>query len=232
MKLLVCIVALAALSACGMLAVKEQQAKIDAVCRIGGSVEAERKDAVPIIVVLARQVGADPEKRESWQLADHFVLEGPGLWQFSASAGTYGVVAFQDLNRDLKHQPDEPYLRLEREGLFTCKAGRAAHRSRAAHPRRRALAFRRDPRHHRAAGALVQRADRALAQPGDRGGRGRQPHRCALRPGDRRRRAVAAVRFPVQGRSGRLFPRSPTTARRSRCSSCTASTARRRISAR
>ena len=123
MKLLVCIVALAALSACGMFAVKEQQQKIDANCVIGGRVEAERKDAAPIIVALARQVGADAEKRESWQLADHFVLEGPGLWQFVASAGTYGVVAFQDLNSDLKHQPDEPFLRLEREGLFTCKPG-------------------------------------------------------------------------------------------------------------
>jgi pimeloyl-ACP methyl ester carboxylesterase len=106
-----------------MLAVKEQQAKMDATCTIGGRVEAERRDEVPIIVLLARQVGADPEQRESWQLADHFVLEGPGLWQLSASAGTYGVAAFQDLNRDLKHQRDEPYLRLERETLFTCKAG-------------------------------------------------------------------------------------------------------------
>jgi len=123
MKALVCIAVLAALASCAMLDVKEQQAKIDAVCIIGGRVDAERKDAAPIIVLLARQIGADPEKRESWQLADHFVLEGPGQWQFMASAGTYGVAAFQDLNRDLKHQRDEPYLRLEREGLFTCKTG-------------------------------------------------------------------------------------------------------------
>ncbi len=87
MRLLVCIVALAAMSACGMLDVKEQQAKIDAVCRIGGSVEAERKAAAPIIVVLARQIGADFEKRESWQIADHFVLEGPGPWQFERERG-------------------------------------------------------------------------------------------------------------------------------------------------
>ena len=110
-----------------MLAVKGQQAKIDATCTIGGRVEverqAERGEAVPIIVVLARQAGADPGKRESWQVADHFVLEGPGLWQFRASAGTYGVVAFQDLNRDLKAQPDEPYLRLEQDRILTCKPG-------------------------------------------------------------------------------------------------------------
>jgi len=108
---------------CGMLHVKEQQAKMDAFCVIGGRVEAERKDAVPLVVVLARQTGADPMQRDSWQVADHFVLEEPGQWQFFASPGTYGVVAFQDLNGDLKAQAGEPYLRLERERLFTCKPG-------------------------------------------------------------------------------------------------------------
>lgn len=112
-----CIVLLAALSGCGMLAVKGQQAKLDASCRIGGRVDAERIDAAPLIVVLARQRG------ETWQVADHFVLERPGLWGFAASAGTYGVVAFQDLDRDLKLQPGEPYLRVDQQGLITCKPG-------------------------------------------------------------------------------------------------------------
>jgi len=107
----------AALGACAMLDVKEQQAKLDATCRIGGQVDAERVDAAPLIVVLVRQRG------ESWQVADHFVLERPGLWGFAASAGSYGVVAFQDLNRDLKLQRDEPYLRADREHLITCKPG-------------------------------------------------------------------------------------------------------------
>jgi pimeloyl-ACP methyl ester carboxylesterase len=123
MRILVCIATLAALSACGMLDVKPQQQKIDANCIIGGRVDAERRDEVPLIVVLGRLTGADPMKRESWQLADHFVLEQPGLWQFAASAGTYGVIAFQDLNRDLKHQPSEPFLRIEADKIFTCKAG-------------------------------------------------------------------------------------------------------------
>lgn len=117
----------AALAGCGMLHVKEQQARIDAFCMIGGQVDAERKDAAPLVVVLARQTGADPMQRDSWQIADHFVLEGPGQWQFMASAGTYGVVAFQDLNGDLKAQPAEPYLRLERERLVTC--GKGEHRT-------------------------------------------------------------------------------------------------------
>jgi pimeloyl-ACP methyl ester carboxylesterase len=51
------------------------------------------------------------------------VLEGAGQWQFLASAGTYGVVAFQDLNGDLKLQRDEPYLKLDDNRLFECKTG-------------------------------------------------------------------------------------------------------------
>jgi pimeloyl-ACP methyl ester carboxylesterase len=86
-------------------------------------VQAERQDAVPLVVVLARQTGADATKRESWRIAEHFVLERPGLWQFRASAGTYGVAAFQDLNRDLKLQPGEPYLRIDKDRLLACKAG-------------------------------------------------------------------------------------------------------------
>jgi pimeloyl-ACP methyl ester carboxylesterase len=51
------------------------------------------------------------------------VLEGPGQWQLGASAGSYGVGAFQDLNGDLKLQPGEPYLALDRERLVTCAPG-------------------------------------------------------------------------------------------------------------
>jgi hypothetical protein len=50
-------VLIAGTTACGMLHVKEQQAKIDAFCVLGGSVEAERRDASPLVVVLARQTG-------------------------------------------------------------------------------------------------------------------------------------------------------------------------------
>ena len=56
-------------------------------------------------------------------ISDHFVVETPGLWQFVVSAGAYGVVAFQDLNRDLRAQPGEPYLRLEKDRAFTCAPG-------------------------------------------------------------------------------------------------------------
>src|SRR5262245_14097491 len=98
-----------------MFAVKEQQAKLDATCMIGGRVEAERSDPAPIIVVLARKSG------DTWRVADHFVLEGPGQWQFFANAATYGLAAFQDLNSDLKLQPNEPFLRSDQ--IVSCGAG-------------------------------------------------------------------------------------------------------------
>jgi pimeloyl-ACP methyl ester carboxylesterase len=116
MRILPGIVLATALAGCGMFAVKEQQAKLDATCRIGGRVDAERKADAPIVVVLARQLG------EKWQLADHFVLEGPGQWVFAASPGAYGIAAFQDLNRDLKLQPAEPFL-AAKDNLLTCKSG-------------------------------------------------------------------------------------------------------------
>jgi pimeloyl-ACP methyl ester carboxylesterase len=100
----------AALAGCGMLDVKEQQAKLDAFCSIGGQVTGDAHPEAPLVVVLFK-----PR-----QVVDHFVREGPGAWMVSASAGTYGVAAFQDLNRDLKLQPDEPFLHLPE---VTCKAG-------------------------------------------------------------------------------------------------------------
>jgi len=117
------VVLLLALASCKMFDVSEQQEKLDAACRIAGTVSVERTAPAPIVVVLGRQAGADPTRLESWQVADHFVLEGPGQWEFRASAGSYGLVAFQDLNRDLKYQPGEPYLRLEANRTLNCKAG-------------------------------------------------------------------------------------------------------------
>ena len=114
-----------ALSACMMLDIKEQQAKIDRFCTIEGRVSAERREQKPLVVVLLRKISADATRRESWQVADHFVLEGPGRWMFVAGAETYGLVAFQDLNADLKVQPGEPFLRLDAGKLLECKIGGA-----------------------------------------------------------------------------------------------------------
>lgn len=123
MRAIVCLAALASLPGCGMFAVNEQQQKIDANCFIGGQVTVERKAAAPVVVLLLRLAGPDPDKSGSWQLADHFVLEGPGSWQFVASTGTYALAALQDVNRDLKLQPDEPFLRPEPGSRFTCQPG-------------------------------------------------------------------------------------------------------------
>jgi hypothetical protein len=79
---------------------------------------------LPLVVVLARQTGADPMQRESWQVADHFVLEEAGQWAVlrqprDLRRGSPSRI----FNGDLKAQAGEPYLRLERERLFTCKPG-------------------------------------------------------------------------------------------------------------
>jgi len=105
--------------------VKKQQAKLDEFCAIEGRVSAERREPKPIVVVLVRKIGADLNRRESWEVASHFVLDGPGRWAFRASADTYGLVAFQDMNGDLKVQQDEPYLRLDAGKLLVCKPGGA-----------------------------------------------------------------------------------------------------------
>jgi len=123
MRFLTCLLVLATLPAYMVLGVREQRRKLDAACQIGGRVDAEQNPTAPLIVVLARQIGTDPASRDSWQISDHFVAETPGLWQFAASAGTYGVVAFQDLNRDLRAQPEEPYLPLEKDRVFSCVPG-------------------------------------------------------------------------------------------------------------
>ena len=217
-----------------MLAVKEQQAKIDATCRIGGRVDAERVDAAPLIVVLARQVGADPTARESWQVADHFVLERPGPVAASrASAGTYGVVAFQDLNRDLKLQPDEPYPAASTEDARSpARRASGAPTSRCAFPPTGARASTRRSTSRRCRRARSASRSSISLAPGHRDRRDLQP----LRPALRRKRSP---RTGCGGRSiscSRAIPAStssaPTTAPRSRCCSCTASTARRRTSRR
>ena len=107
--------------------VPQQQSKIDSACRIDGSVRSATSGAEPhpIVVVLARLTGNDLERRDSWQIADHFVLEQAGRWMFSAGTGTYGIVAFEDTNANLIYEPGEPFLRMDPAKLITCKAGEA-----------------------------------------------------------------------------------------------------------
>lgn len=105
--------------------VPQQQKMIDSACRIEGSVrpEGEGADARSLVVVLARLTGDDPGRRDAWQVADHFVLEQAGRWAFSAGAGTYGIVAFEDANANLVYEPGEPWLRMDPGKPIACKGG-------------------------------------------------------------------------------------------------------------
>ena len=120
---LVLVILVGALQGCVFRDVKEQQARIATFCQLDGEVRAARRDAGPLVVLLLRQTGKDISVRESWELADHFVVEDAGPWQFRVSAGTYGLAAFQDLNHDLKYQPGEPFLRVEPAGRLVCSTG-------------------------------------------------------------------------------------------------------------
>lgn len=119
------LLAIALLQACMFRDVKEQQAKIAAYCTLEGGVDAERPARAPMVVLLFRQDGAGPANRATWELSDHFVLEGAGRWQFRVSAGHYRLAAFHDLNRDLKYQANEPFLPAGPALPFTCRSGEA-----------------------------------------------------------------------------------------------------------
>src|SRR4051812_21889085 len=95
------------LTGCVFKDVRQQQAKMDAVCLIGGTVTTEHPNTKPILVGLVRHTGGALEMVENWVLADHFVLESAGRWMFRASPSTYGLVAFEDSNADSVYQPGE-----------------------------------------------------------------------------------------------------------------------------
>ncbi|HKY03035.1 MAG TPA: alpha/beta hydrolase [Burkholderiales bacterium] len=111
------------LPGCGLFAIKPQQEKLDALCSIEGRVAAASPQASSLVVVLGRQKSAEWTQPGSWEIVDHFVLDQPGAWRFHTGPGRYGLVAFQDVNRDLKYQPGEPFLRLEESRMLSCEAG-------------------------------------------------------------------------------------------------------------
>jgi len=99
--------------------VRTQQSKMETFCRIDGSVSAGQATN-PVLVGLVRHDGGDLENRANWSLVDHFVLESPGRWMFRAGPGTYGLVAFVDLNADGVYQPGEPFMPVDTNELVTC----------------------------------------------------------------------------------------------------------------
>ena len=92
------------LSACVFHQVKQQQERMDAMCRIEGTLSAPQEPGNPLVVVLIRHDGANRE------IFDHYVLERPGRWYFIAVPGTYSLAAFSDRNGDLRYAPGEPVV--------------------------------------------------------------------------------------------------------------------------
>jgi pimeloyl-ACP methyl ester carboxylesterase len=109
---------------CAFQTVREQQAKIAALCTISGTVRTERPTTNPLIVALVRQRGAgDLEQPANWDLFDHFVVEGSGSWHFLVSPGTYGLAAFEDRDSNLVYRPGEPFLGVDPNRLIACGRG-------------------------------------------------------------------------------------------------------------
>lgn len=94
------------LSGCStILAVREQQSKLDARAVIGGTVRTEGRDARgPLIVGIAAK------GEGGFRLVDHFVSEKGGSWVIAVEPGTYWAFAFEDADGDGRYD-DEPVYR-------------------------------------------------------------------------------------------------------------------------
>lgn len=114
------------LSGCNLLAVKEQQDKANAYCKIGGNVQAEGASKGNLVVALFRYGAGAPEQNNPGTLVDHFVLNQPGRWIFFVKTGKYGLAAFQDSNGNQLLDRDEPFLPPEKLGVLDCDAGAAS----------------------------------------------------------------------------------------------------------
>ena len=114
--------ALLALTGCVFQEVRTQQSKMETFCRIEGSVSARQETPSPLLVGLVRHNGGSLDDRKNWSLVDHFVLESPGRWMFRADPGTYGLVAFKDMNADGVYQPGESFLPIDTNQLVICNS--------------------------------------------------------------------------------------------------------------
>ncbi|HSN04075.1 MAG TPA: alpha/beta hydrolase [Nitrospira sp.] len=120
------IIACLTLAGCVFQDVRDQQAKVEAICLIGGTVTTEHINTSPTrigLVGLVRHKGGEIEAPQNWALVDHFVLESAGRWMFHANLGTYGLVAFEDSNADSVYQPGEPFLTVDQQRLLICRSG-------------------------------------------------------------------------------------------------------------
>lgn len=113
----------ASLSGCGLWAVQAQHEKIASFCQLYGTVKPEVDNGKNMVVVLFKFTGGDVNRRENWQLFDHFANDRPGKWYFATAPGEYAVAAFKDVNNDMVYQLDEPALMPDREHLIQCTPG-------------------------------------------------------------------------------------------------------------
>ena len=112
-------VALLVLTGCVFHDVRTQQSKLERFCRIDGVVSAGEATN-PLLVGLVRHNGGALDDKNNWTLVDHFVLDSPGRWRFRAPPGTYGLVAFVDVNADGIYQPGEPFMPVDTNALVHC----------------------------------------------------------------------------------------------------------------
>jgi pimeloyl-ACP methyl ester carboxylesterase len=108
---------LLSLHGCALFGVPAQQERFEVSARFLGSVRTDVPRDHPLVVVLARWDG------EAATLVDHFVRDRPGRFFFTASAGRYVVSAFEDVNANLKYDPDEPAIPLRDAPVFEAVAG-------------------------------------------------------------------------------------------------------------
>jgi len=97
---------------CALFEIKAQQERLARIVRISGTVRTQVPTDKPMVVVLARQIGKDPEAASSWAIVDYIVRERPGGFAFGVGPGSYLVGAFEDLNSNLKYDSGEPVVRL------------------------------------------------------------------------------------------------------------------------
>lgn len=119
-RLAAALLALLAAGCSTLLAVREQQEKLDARAVIGGKVRVEGRAARgPLVVGLAARGPS------GFRLVDHFVSEKGGSWVIAAEPGTYWAFAFEDADGDGRYD-DEPVFRPgEADGI---KLGPGQHR--------------------------------------------------------------------------------------------------------
>lgn len=105
LRTLLVVLALADLAGCStLLAVKGEQRRADELCRVSGTVATEQPSHGPLVVALVAKNG------DGYALVDYFTATRPGPWVFGVHAGTYWVIAFEDVNGDGAYQ-DEPFYR-------------------------------------------------------------------------------------------------------------------------